>query len=110
MSGGGVRYSASEMYWEMSFSPPVIRCCAMNRHTLSRLSRASSLLASASLISSRTCLRTGALSSSPSSYPQAFSAEAIRNTGSELISEMVGPAGSTSDGAFSRWNPIDDEF
>ena len=44
----------------------------------------------------------GALSSSPSSYPQAFNAAAIANTGSELISEIVGPAGSIKDGAFSR--------
>jgi hypothetical protein len=31
-----------------------------------------------------------------------FSAEAITNTDSELVSEIVGPAGSTSVGVFSR--------
>jgi len=34
-----------------------------------------------------------------------LSAEAMKKTGSELISEMVGPAGSMSDGAFSRCMP-----
>jgi hypothetical protein len=33
----------------------------------------------------------------------------MRKTGSELISEMVGPAGSTSDGAFSRANACEEE-
>jgi hypothetical protein len=31
-----------------------------------------------------------------------FKAAAITNTGSALVREMVGPAGSTSDGVFSR--------
>jgi hypothetical protein len=31
----------------------------------------------------------------------------MRKTGSELISEMVGPAGSTSDGAFSGWARVE---
>jgi hypothetical protein len=40
-----------------------------------------------------------------------FSAAAIRKTGSELTSEMVGPAGSTSEGAFSRTMfPEEDEL
>jgi hypothetical protein len=34
-----------------------------------------------------------------------LSAAAIRKTGSELVSEIVGPAGSTSDGAFSCTKP-----
>src|ERR1700688_1471917 len=89
------------MYWEISCCVPVSRCWAIYRQTLSRLARASSLFVRASLTSSRTCFLTGALSSRPSSYPQAFSAAAITNTGSELTSEMVGPAGSTSEGAFS---------
>src|ERR1700722_16075369 len=97
------------MYCEMSCSVPVILCCAIYRQILSRLARASSLFASALLISSRTRLRIGALSSRPSSYPQAFSAAAIRNTGSLLTSERGGPAGSTSEGAFS-WTGCDDEL
>jgi hypothetical protein len=33
----------------------------------------------------------------------------MRKTGSELTSEMVGPAGSTSDGAFSCWKAIEED-
>jgi hypothetical protein len=33
----------------------------------------------------------------------------MRKTGSELTSEMVGPAGSTSDGAFSRTKSGEEE-
>lgn len=34
----------------------------------------------------------------------------MRKTGSELTSEMVGPAGSIADGAFSRWIGCEDEL
>jgi len=51
----------------MSRSCPVMRCWAIYRQTLSLLARASSLLASAWSISSRTRFRTGPLSSKPSS-------------------------------------------
>jgi hypothetical protein len=37
-------------------------------------------------------------------YPQAFNAAAIKNTGSALINETVGPAGSSGEGAFSCAN------
>jgi hypothetical protein len=33
----------------------------------------------------------------------------MRNNGSELTSEMVGPAGSTSDGAFSGGFPLEED-
>src|SRR4051812_3386612 len=73
----------------------------MYTQTLSRALRASSLRTNAWFISSRIRARMGALSSKPSSYPQAFRAEAIRKSCSDVTTETVGPAGSTSDGAFS---------
>ena len=67
-----------------------------------RFSRASSLACRARFTSSRTPCRIGSLSGRPSSYPQAFSVAAIINSCSELTNSIAGPAGSTSEGAFSR--------
>src|SRR5580698_8210298 len=57
------------------------------------------------------CWRIGALSERPSSYPQALRAAAITKTCSDGTREMVGPAGSTSEGAFScgPFNGADEE-
>jgi len=54
-------------------------------------------------------LRTGALSCKPSSYPHAFSAAAITNTDSDGTSEIVGPAGSINEGAFSCSTGCEDD-
>src|SRR5450755_4659356 len=89
------------MYWEISFTVPVMRCWAMKRQSSSRVLRASSLPARAWFTSPRIRPRMGSLSSRPSSYPQAFNAAAMVNSVSELTSEIASPEGSTSEGAFS---------